>query len=132
MSLLATFSHILELRHLELHYKQFIVVVRKTAMDKLLEIKPAQGKEPILIEGAEVEYNGGVIQATGHKLSVEEMLQKVKPFCEAIITNFEKLSVKPNSASAEFGLKVSAEGNLFIVKASGEATLKVTLSWSLQ
>lgn len=102
-------------------------------MEKLLAIEPAEGKEPILVEGTEIEYEGGaVVQATGHKLSFEEMLQKVKPFCESNITNFRELSVKPNSASAEFGLKVSAEGNLFIVKAAGEATLKVTLNWSLQ
>ena len=45
------------------------------------------------------------------------MLGKVKPFCESIINNFGGLTKKPNSASAEFGLKISAEGNLFIVKA---------------
>jgi Trypsin-co-occurring domain 1 len=91
-------------------------------MEKLIEIKPAKGKEPILIEGTEIEHEGSaVVQATGHKLSFEEMLQKVKPFCESIITNFRELSIQPNSASAEFGLKVSAEGNLFIVKAAGEA-----------
>ena len=101
-------------------------------MEKLLEIEPAEDKEPILIETTEVDYEGeGVVQAGGGKLNFEEMLQKVKPFCESIITNFRELSVKPNSASAEFGLKISAEGNLFIVKAAGEATLKVTLNWSL-
>lgn len=102
-------------------------------MEKLLEIKPTEDKESVLIESTEVEYEGGgVVQAGGGKLSFEEMLQKVNPFCEAIITNFRKLSVKPDSASAEFGLKISAEGSLFIVKAAGEATLKVTLNWSLK
>ena len=100
---------------------------------KLLEVKPADGKDPIAIEVTEVEgESGGVVQAGGGKISFEEMLGKVKPFCESIITNFRELSVKPDSASAEFGLKVSAEGNLFIVKAAGEATLKVTLNWSLK
>jgi hypothetical protein len=101
-------------------------------MEKLLEIRPVEGKEPILIEATKVEYQSGVVQAGGGKLSFEEMLQKVKPFCESIITNFRDLSVKPDSASAEFGLKLSAEGNLFIVKAAGEATLKVTLNWGLK
>lgn len=101
-------------------------------MEKVLEIKPTEGKEPILIESTEIEYDSGVVQAGGSKLSFEEMLQKVKPFCESIITNFRELSVKPDSASAEFGLKISAEGNLFIVKAAGEATLKVILSWNFK
>lgn len=59
------------------------------------------------------------------------MLKRINPFCEAILSAFQTLSVKPNNASAEFGLKVSMGGNLFIVKASGEAALKVTLTWSI-
>jgi len=97
-----------------------------------LKIKPIKGKDPISIEVTEVEGEGGVVQAGGARITFEEMLGKVKPFCETIISNFEGLSKKPNSASAEFGLKISAEGNLFIVKASAEATLKVTLNWSLK
>ena|SRR5215216_687075 len=97
---------------------------------KLLQVTPAMGKESILIETTEVEgESGGVIQAG--PLSFEEMLKKINPFCEAIISTFQTLSVKPNNASAEFGLKVSMEGNLFIVKAAGEATVKVTLNWSI-
>ncbi|HEY7081537.1 MAG TPA: CU044_2847 family protein [Nitrososphaeraceae archaeon] len=99
---------------------------------KLLDIKPSEGNDPILIEVTEVEgERGGVVQAGGGKIGFDEMLGRIKPFCESIIGNFEGLTKKPNSASAEFGLKVSAEGNLFIVKATGEATLKVTLNWSL-
>src|SRR5207244_10850492 len=97
---------------------------------KLLEVKPAEGKDPIAIEVTEVEgESGGVVQAGGGKISFEDMLGRIKPFCEAIISNFEELTKKPDSASAEFGLKVSAEGNLIIVKASGEATWNVTRSW---
>lgn len=100
---------------------------------KLLEVKPAEGKDPISIEVTEVEgESGGVVQAGGGKISFEDMLGRIKPFCESIISNFEELTKKPDSASAEFGLKVSAEGNLFIVKAAGEATLKVTLTWRLK
>ncbi len=101
-------------------------------MQKVLDIAPAQGKEPILIQVVEVEgEDGTLVQAGGGKISFEDMLQKIKPFCESIITNIKELSVKPDSASAEFGMKVSAKGNLFIVEASGEATLKVTLNWNL-
>ena len=98
----------------------------------MLEVKPAEGKDAISIEVTEVEgETGGVVQAGG-KITFEDMLGRIKPFCESIITNFEELTKKPDSASAEFGLKVSAEGNLFIVKAAGEDSLKVTLNWSLK
>jgi Trypsin-co-occurring domain 1 len=101
-------------------------------MQKVLDIAPADGKEPILIQVTEVEGEGGTVVQAGGKISFEDMLQKIKPFCESIITNIKELSVKPDSASAEFGIKVSAKGNLFIVEASGEATLKITLNWSLK
>lgn len=58
-------------------------------------------------------------------------MERMQPFCESIIKNFEKLKRKPTSVSAEFGLSIAGEGNLFVVKASGEATIKVTLNWSL-
>lgn len=82
------------------------------------------------IESTEVE-DSSVQQATGFsEKEFDKLLQKVKPFCEAIVDNFQTLSTKPNSASAEFGLNITAEGNIFIVKASGQATLKITLNWN--
>ena len=98
---------------------------------KLIEITPAEGRDPIYVEVTEVEGETSLKQA-GEKISFEDMLQKVTPLCESIIKNFQELTVKPDSASTEFGLKISAEGNLFIAKASGQASLKVTLNWSFK
>jgi hypothetical protein len=64
-----------------------------------------------LIETTDIDDEDSVIQAGSKKLAFEEMIQTVKPFCESIITTFKELSVKPTSASAEFGLKIFAEGN---------------------
>ena len=36
-------------------------------MEKLLEIKPAEAKEPILIETTEVEYEGGGVVTSGRR-----------------------------------------------------------------
>jgi Trypsin-co-occurring domain 1 len=97
-------------------------------MAKIIELE--SGKGTILVESAEVVFEG---QTRGIDLenNFDRMLERIQPFCESVINNFEKLKRKPNSASAEFGLSVSGEGNLFVVKASGEATIKVTLNWSL-
>lgn len=38
----------------------------------------------------------------------------------------------PATAKLEFGVRFSAEGNVYIAKASGEATLKVTVEWKFQ
>jgi len=84
-----------------------------------------------LIECTQVEDYDGVQQATGHmEKEFDKLLERVKPFCESIINNFQSLSQRPSSASAEFGLNVTAEGNVFVVKASGQATLKITLNWN--
>ena len=80
-----------------------------------------------------MSFDGSLVQARGIDLekSFDKMLERIQPFCESVINNFEKLKRKPNSASAEFGLSISGEGNLFVVKATGEATIRVTLNWSL-
>jgi len=45
---------------------------------KLMEVKPAVGKDPIAIEVTEVEgESGGVVQARGGKISFEDMLGKI-------------------------------------------------------
>ena len=100
-------------------------------MGKLIELE--SGRTTILVESADVGYQSSLVQAGGIELekNLDKMMERMQPFCESIIKNFEKLRRKPNSASAEFGLSIAGEGNLFIVKASGEATIKVTLNWSL-
>ena len=100
-------------------------------MGKLIELE--SGRTTILVESADVGYQGSLVQAGGIELekNLDKMMERMQPFCESIIKNFEKLKRKPSSASAEFGLSIAGEGNLFVVKASGEATIKVRLNWSL-
>jgi hypothetical protein len=109
----------------------FIKVTYYNDMGKIIEVE--SGKSTILVESAEVGFEGSKVQARGIDLekNLDRMLERMQPFCESVINNFEKLKRRPNSASAEFGLCISGEGNLFVVKASGEATIKVTLNWSL-
>ena len=42
----------------------------------------------------------------------------------------DKLSRKPDSITAEYGLSIRAEGNLFVANVAGEGSLKVTFAWS--
>jgi hypothetical protein len=101
-------------------------------MGNLVDLKTSSDNETLFfIESTEVEGSSKVQQATGFSdKQFDKLLQKIKPFCDSIIDNFQTLSTKPDSASAEFGLNITAEGNIFIVKASGQATLKITLNWS--
>jgi len=98
-------------------------------MSKLVEMKSSDGTS-FFIESSEVKRNG-IKQASGHmEKEFDKVLEKVKPFSEAIIRNFQQLDTKPDTASAEFGLSVTAEGNIFVVKAVGEASVKITLNWN--
>jgi hypothetical protein len=101
-------------------------------MTKLVELTSSDKESSsFLIESTEVEDYDGVQQASVNmEREFDKLLERVKPFCESIINNFQSLSNKPSSASAEFGLNVTAEGNVFVVKASGQATLKITLNWN--
>src|SRR5690348_16721815 len=99
-------------------------------MGEILEIEIGNN-DTILMESSEVGYKASLVQAGALEKDFDKMLKRLQPFCECIIKNFQNLAKKPDSASAEFGLNVSAEGNLFVVKASGEASIKVTLNWGL-
>jgi hypothetical protein len=101
-------------------------------LGKLVDLKTSSDDKTLFfIESTEVEGSSKVQQATGFsEKEFDKLLQKIKPFCDSIVENFQTLSTKPDSASAEFGLNVTAEGNIFIVKASGQATLKITLNWN--
>lgn len=88
------------------------------------------GNDSFFIESSDVAESG-IKQASGNlEKQFDRVLEKVRPFSEAIIRNFQQLETKPDSASAEFGLSVSAEGNIFVVKASGEASVRITLNWT--
>ena len=99
-------------------------------MSKLVELKSPDGKTSFFIESSDVKESG-VQQASGHmEKEFDKIMERVKPFCETIIKNFRSLTVQPDTASAEFGLSITAEGNIFVVKAAGEASLKITLNWN--
>jgi Trypsin-co-occurring domain 1 len=104
-------------------------------MGKIVKLKVGKSrrgqKREILIQTADnVGYKGRIVETGRVENNFDKMLEMVKPFCESIIESFEGLAKVPDSASAEFGLSIAGEGNLFIVKASAEASIKVTLEWS--
>ena len=72
----------------------------------------------------------GLVQVSGSvEKNLDRLVGAVKPLSESLLEAIQSLEKKPDSISAEFGLSFNAEGNIFVVKASGEASLKVTLTW---
>jgi NTP-dependent ternary system trypsin peptidase co-occuring protein len=100
-------------------------------MGKLVKLETERGT--ILIESS-ISQNTGTVQQAGGiseiKKKLGDLLDVITPISESIISSVDKLSKKPDSITAEYGLSITAEGNLFVVKAAGEASLKVTFAWS--
>jgi hypothetical protein len=96
-------------------------------MSRLVRLQTEYGS--ILIESSEGEGQGTVRLAGGtidKKKKIEDLIREINPLSELIIGSVHKLSKKPDSINAEFGLNLNFEGNLYVVKASAEATIKVT------
>ena len=56
-------------------------------------------------------------------------------YSRPILASFEELQkekIPLTSASAEFGLSFNGKGDIFLLEASAEASIKVSLEWSLE
>jgi len=56
-------------------------------------------------------------------------------YSKPIVASFEQLGsekVPLQKATAEFGLSFTGTGNIYLVEASAEASIKVSLEWSLK
>lgn len=87
------------------------------------ESAPAPGKTTIqeasALDAAEKALD------TGQQLS-----ESVKSFCAVIVKSMSELAAKPSKVSLEFGLNISLEGNVYVVKTTGEASIRITAEWS--
>ena len=65
--------------------------------------------------------------------SADSISETVKAYCSKLVSGIKELPVGqvPKKVKAEFGIRLSADGKIFIAKASGEASLKVTAEWEL-
>ena len=100
-------------------------------MGTLVKLETEQGT--ILVESGVsertgmIEPAGGITDAVGKKLS--DMLEVIQPIAEGILQARDRLTAKPDTIEAEFGLSVTAEGNIFVVHATADASLKITFTW---
>lgn len=99
----------------------------------------------IWIEAMEdVQTEGGAAvgpaRATGVREEVDKAVKAlegvsdtIKGYCTTVMRTFREMSesMRPDRATVEFGIQLSAEGNAFVVKGSAQANLKVTAEWKL-
>jgi hypothetical protein len=61
------------------------------------------------------------------------LADSVAQMCVRILGGLKNLDAvdRPDSAEVEFGLSISVEGNVYVVKGSGQGTVKVRAQWQL-
>jgi hypothetical protein len=63
----------------------------------------------------------------------QEISQTIRGYCSSLVHTFKELSEnsRPDKATVEFGVQITAEGHAFVVKGATTANLKVTAEWNL-
>jgi hypothetical protein len=67
-------------------------------------------------------------------LSYEEISNTINAYCTSLVGTFKGFQAEyaPDRIKAEFGLKLSGEGNVYVVKSAAEGSLKITAEWELK
>ena len=65
-------------------------------------------------------------------MAFEQALAKLKPMCAAIVRQIRDAVEPPEEIEVEFGVKLSAEAGIILTSTSGEANLKVSVTWKKQ
>jgi hypothetical protein len=62
--------------------------------------------------------------------SLESVLTKLGPSVRGIISQLRKSADWPDEVEVEFAVKISADSNVIIARAGGEANFRIALRWS--
>ena len=113
-------------------------------MSKLVRMK--LGESTILVEAADDDAPpaaDGAVRSLSVGDEVVDAVDKayaalvqneIVENCRTLVGAFEKLkeqSLTPTKGTAEFGLQFTGEGNIYLVKAAAQASIKITLEWQL-
>jgi len=64
--------------------------------------------------------------------AAQELSQSVQALCASVVGDFMAMTEgRPTKATIEFGVNVSIEGNVYLVKGAGEASIAITAEWDL-
>ena len=99
--------------------------VRFGNTEVLVETAQVAGSEPTSKVG---DAAPAVVDAYEHaQTAIMEMASSVA----ATVDQLAQRSRRPSTVEVEFGLKFSAKGNVFVAEASGEATIRVQISYDV-
>ena len=85
-------------------------------------------------EAAVVPERVSVLEKAEKFIPFEKVSDTIRAYCTGLVKTFKGLEPEhsPNRISAEFGLKFSGGGNVYIVKSTAECSLKIKVEWELK
>lgn len=88
------------------------------------ERAPLPGRTEIVEAGAEDVAERAMETASA-------LTESIRGLCGRIVGSLREVSgaTRPDRATVEFGLNVSAEGNVYVVKGSAQASITITAEW---
>ena len=103
-------------------------------MSKLIKMKCDDTEILVEVEDTEEEIPRRVSVEEPIKkvlISFEEVSNTIKAYCGSLVKTFKSMDKEliPHKVGVEFGIKISGEGNVYIVKSSAEASLKIIAEW---
>jgi hypothetical protein len=104
-------------------------------MDELLKFRSEQGGS-ILIEVVEPLSGpvtrggraGAAVVEAGESLG--QVLGQLGPAVKGIVSELREATDWPDEVEVEFAVKISADSNVIIARAGGEANFRIALKWS--
>ncbi len=100
----------------------------------IIWVEGAENVESVALPGfSAIQEASAVDQAEKSLITAQQLTGSIKAFCGRIISSFHELGedAQPTKAIIEFGLDISLEGNVYIVKTTGQASIKITAEWQL-
>jgi len=90
----------------------------------LVEVQEEKGLQP-------VGRTQKIVEAT--EKAFDKLVQnRIIENCNVLVKAFKQMkeqSILPRKASAEFGLQFNSGGDIYLVKASGQANFKICIEW---
>jgi hypothetical protein len=104
---------------------------------RIIEFDLENDKGSVLVEVNEPESAGGASRVgrmdgavnKAHE-TLEKSLGRIKPIAEAMLSQLQDISQKPDTMTVEFGINFGVKGDVMVASSSADTNYKITLSWS--
>jgi hypothetical protein len=87
----------------------------------------------VYVETADVERpvmrGGAASNVIAASQSLEQVVGRVGPIVQSMVAEIRSSAEWPDEVEIEFAVKISADSNIVIAKAGGEANFRIALRW---